>query len=232
MKKEVKKKIILSGEEKVNVLSIDVEDYYHVAAFEKHVRFEDWDKFESRVERNTRHLLELLSQGNIKATFFFLGWVAERNKSLVREVKSQGHEIGCHSFSHKMIFTQQREEFKKDTERSKTILEDLISKEKRVCLVMEGPANNGCLPATKVVYVEPDNKDMIKVIKRIIPEHYLVFALVGSRHLNDGLIDNSLSISCPGIKSTTVFQDDFNTSLGIYELNTLKRKNYIIVGRL
>ena len=119
------------------------------------------------------------------------------------------------------------------TERNeRTILEDLISKEKRVCLVMEGPANNGCLPATKVVYVEPDNKDMIKVIKRIIPEHYLVFALVGSRHLNDGLIDNSLSISCPGIKSTTVFQDDFNTSLGIYELNTLKRKNYIIVGRL
>ena len=126
MKKEVKKKIILSGEEKVNVLSIDVEDYYHVAAFEKHVRFEDWDKFESRVERNTRHLLELLSQGNIEATFFFLGWVAERNKSLVREVKSQGHEIGCHSFSHKMIFTQQREEFKKDIERSKSILEDLI----------------------------------------------------------------------------------------------------------
>ena len=125
MKEEVKKQNVLPGGEKLNILSIDVEDYYHVTAFEKHVRFEDWNKFESRVERNTKLLLELLHQKKIKATFFFLGWVAERNKELVKEVKAQGHEIGCHSFSHKMIFTQKREEFKNDTERSKSILEDL-----------------------------------------------------------------------------------------------------------
>jgi len=109
-----------------NVLSIDVEDYFHVTGFENCVKFKDWDRFESRIGENTRHLLELLGRENIKATFFFLGWVAERNKDLVKEVKGQGHEIGCHSFCHKMISTQQRKEFKEDTERSKSILEDII----------------------------------------------------------------------------------------------------------
>jgi len=109
-----------------NILTVDVEDYFHVTAFENYVDFNDWGKFDSRIEKNTRRLLELLNRENTKATFFFLGWVAEKYKNLVREVKDQGHEIGCHSFSHKMIFAQKKEEFKEDTKRAKSILENLI----------------------------------------------------------------------------------------------------------
>ncbi len=112
------------------------------------------------------------------------------------------------------------------------ILENLIDYGKKVCLIMEGPDNTGDLPTQRVIYVKPDNKDMIKVIKQIIPENYLVFALVGSCHLRDGQIDNYLGIYYPDIKLTTVFQEDSNLSPGIYECNTLKRKNFVIVGQL
>lgn len=127
-KKEAKTSNQYNKKALTNILTIDVEDYFHVTAFENYVKFKNWGKFESRVEKNIRLLLEILNQEKVKATFFFLGWVAERNKELVKEVKNQGHEIGCHSFSHKMIFTQKKEEFKEDTRRAKSILEDLIGK--------------------------------------------------------------------------------------------------------
>lgn len=108
-----------------NYLTIDVEDYYQVSAFEGVVQPEDWHGQESRVERNTGKILQLLAAQGIKATFFIVGWVAERYPQLVRDIAAGGHEIGCHSYLHRRIYTLSKEEFREDTRKAKMILEDV-----------------------------------------------------------------------------------------------------------
>ncbi len=108
-----------------NALTIDVEDYYHVSAFESAVRFEDWDRYESRVERNTAKILDILEASRAHATFFILGWVAERHPGLVRAIHARGHEIASHGYRHRLLYNMTREEFVEDTRRSKGILEDI-----------------------------------------------------------------------------------------------------------
>lgn len=112
----------------LNALTIDVEDYYHVSAFESVVRYEDWDRYESRVERNTYHILDILDMYKTKATFFVLGWVAERHPELLREIDRRGHETGCHGYSHKLIYDQTESKFREETKRAKACLEDVIQK--------------------------------------------------------------------------------------------------------
>jgi len=111
----------------LNALSVDVEDYYQVSAFESVVRIDSWGQHESRVERNTHRVLDLLDEGNVKATFFILGWVAERSHNLVRIISSRGHEIASHGYAHQLIYTQTREQFRDETRRAKRIVEDIIS---------------------------------------------------------------------------------------------------------
>ena len=111
----------------LNVLTIDVEDYYQVSGFESVIRFEHWDRYESRVERNTYRILDILNEHKTKATFFILGWVAERFPGLVRRLHAEGHEIGSHSYAHKLIYRQTPAEFREDLKRSKGMLEDIIS---------------------------------------------------------------------------------------------------------
>ncbi|MFQ5560906.1 MAG: polysaccharide deacetylase family protein, partial [Nitrospinota bacterium] len=113
----------------VNALTIDVEDYYHVSAFESVVHRSEWGQYESRVEKNTRRILDILDEFNVKATFFVLGWVAERHHKLVKSIHEMGHEVASHGYSHTRIYTQTPEEFKKETRQSKQILEDLIGEE-------------------------------------------------------------------------------------------------------
>lgn len=108
-----------------NALTIDVEDYYQVSAFESVVRFEEWDRYESRVEQNTRKILEILAAAGVKATFFVLGWVAERHPGIVKEIRAGGHEIASHGYRHRLLYHMSREEFRSDTQRSKAVLEDL-----------------------------------------------------------------------------------------------------------
>lgn len=110
-----------------NVLTIDVEDYYHVSAFESIVRYEAWEQYESRVAKNTYHILDVLELYQTKATFFILGWVAERCPALVREIDQRGHEVASHGYSHKRIYTQTPAQFRAETRRSKNLLEDIIS---------------------------------------------------------------------------------------------------------
>ena len=112
----------------LNALTIDVEDYYHVSAFEPVARFEDWDRYESRVERNTRRILDLLEDHQTRATFFVLGWIAERRPKLIREIQERGHEVASHGYSHRRIFTQTPDQFREETRRSKRILEDIIGR--------------------------------------------------------------------------------------------------------
>jgi len=108
-----------------NYLSIDVEDYFHVSAFEGVALRCVWDKQELRVEANTQRILALLAEADVKATFFVLGWVAERFSGLVRRIAAEGHEIASHGYSHRRVCHQSREEFRQDIRRSKGLLEDI-----------------------------------------------------------------------------------------------------------
>lgn len=112
-----------------NALSVDVEDYFQVAAFAKTVSMKKWDSYESRVSRNTNELLDLFDKNNIKSTFFVLGWVAERHPELVREIAKRGHEVASHGYSHQLIYKQTPAVFREETRRSKEILESLIQDE-------------------------------------------------------------------------------------------------------
>ncbi len=108
-----------------HAMTVDVEDYYHVAAFAKVIKPGDWDNWPARVEQNTERLLQLFADHNIKITFFILGWVAEKYPQLVKSIHQQGHEIASHGFSHQLIYTQTPEVFRAETAKSKQILEDL-----------------------------------------------------------------------------------------------------------
>jgi polysaccharide deacetylase family protein (PEP-CTERM system associated) len=117
----------MSGERAslVNAMSVDVEDYFHVTAFASSLDRAKWPTLESRVERNTQQLLELFARRSVRATFFVLGWVAERCPSLIRELHRAGHEIACHGLTHELVYKQTPQLFREETQRSKSLLEDL-----------------------------------------------------------------------------------------------------------
>ena len=108
-----------------NALTIDVEDYYHVEAFQAVIRREDWHRYEPRIYRNTMKILELLARHGIQATFFILGWVAEQTPGIVKEIQSAGHEIGSHGYAHQVIYQQTPDEFAEDLRRSLAIIEGI-----------------------------------------------------------------------------------------------------------
>ncbi len=112
-----------------NAFSVDVEDYFHVSAFESIVDRSAWSSMPSRVVRNTDHLLDLLAQHEVTGTFFVLGWVAEQHPDLVKRVSDAGHEVACHGHSHRKIYSQERDVFREETRRSKAILEDCVGRE-------------------------------------------------------------------------------------------------------
>ena len=112
-----------------HVLSFDVEEHFQVAAFWSAARRREWNRLASRVERNTRKIVDLLSEHSTKATFFVLGWVAKRHPDLVKSLAHEGHEIASHGYGHELVHTQTPTRFREDVRRSKHILEDLIGRE-------------------------------------------------------------------------------------------------------
>jgi polysaccharide deacetylase family protein (PEP-CTERM system associated) len=108
-----------------NALTIDVEDYFQVSAFAPHIARSDWERRECRIERNVDRVLELLAARETKATFFTLGWIAERYPQLVRAIAAQGHELASHGYGHQRVSDLTEAEFCADIERAKGILEDL-----------------------------------------------------------------------------------------------------------
>ena len=122
-----------------NALTVDVEDYFQVHAFSNVIKYEDWGNYECRVEHNTERILEILDtsirnsqfaiRNSAKATFFVLGWIAERYPGLIRRIRDQGHEIACHGYGHKLIYTQSKEEFREDIRRAKAVLEDVTGQD-------------------------------------------------------------------------------------------------------
>jgi polysaccharide deacetylase family protein (PEP-CTERM system associated) len=109
-----------------NAFTVDVEDYYHVTAFEDCAPRERWDEFPSRVEANTRRVLAILERHQVRGTFFVLGWVGERFPALVREIAAAGHEIACHSYWHRLIYRMTPAEFREDLRRARDVLQDAV----------------------------------------------------------------------------------------------------------
>jgi polysaccharide deacetylase family protein (PEP-CTERM system associated) len=109
----------------VNAMTVDVEDYFQVSAFDDIVSRATWDQMESRVSANTRRLLDVFDAFDVRGTFFVLGWVAERQPELVREIAARGHEIASHGYAHRLIYNQSPAEFREDVRRAKRLLEDV-----------------------------------------------------------------------------------------------------------
>jgi polysaccharide deacetylase family protein (PEP-CTERM system associated) len=107
-------------------LTVDVEDYFQVTNFEKTVPRDRWDQMSPRVIENTNHVLDIFSEYGVKATFFVLGYVAQRNPSLVIKIAERGHEVASHGSDHIMVFRQTADQFREDVRKSKTILENII----------------------------------------------------------------------------------------------------------
>jgi len=103
----------------LNALTIDVEDYFHVSAFDGPEKRHCWDQFESRVCANTDRLLDLLAQTSTLATFFVLGWVADRHPHLIRRIASAGHELASHGYAHRLVYNMTPAEFRDDLRRAK-----------------------------------------------------------------------------------------------------------------
>jgi polysaccharide deacetylase family protein (PEP-CTERM system associated) len=112
----------------VNVLSVDVEDYFHVEAFASQIRYEQWDSFTPRIEHNVRCILELFAKHGARGTFFVLGWVAKKFPRLVQEIASAGHEIGSHGYKHKRLHILTPAEFRRDIQDANSILSDQVQR--------------------------------------------------------------------------------------------------------
>ncbi len=108
-----------------NAMSVDVEDYFQVSAFEPYIGRGQWERIPRRVEANVDRILALFGRHGVKATFFTLGWIAERHPALVRRIVDQGHEVASHGWSHVRVVNQKPEDFRQDVLRTKALLEDL-----------------------------------------------------------------------------------------------------------
>jgi len=107
----------------MNILSFDIEDWYNCDFISSDL---NWDKYEVRIDQGVERILYELENRHLKATFFCLGWIAEKYPDVIRRIHAQGHHIGCHSYQHQVIFRFDRAGFKKDTMKAKNLIEDLI----------------------------------------------------------------------------------------------------------
>jgi polysaccharide deacetylase family protein (PEP-CTERM system associated) len=110
----------------VNALTVDLEDYFHVTAFERRIARHQWDQFPSRVEANTQRLLDIFARHQVHATFFVLGWIAERFPALIRAIADAGHEIACHSYWHRLVYQLTPDEFRADLREARAVIEDAV----------------------------------------------------------------------------------------------------------
>lgn len=115
----------LASDAPVNAMSVDVEDWFQVSAFERTIARSAWDSLDCRVERNVERILALFAEADVKATFFTLGWIAERYPHVVRSIVQAGHELASHGYSHVRATEQSEREFREDVTRTKAMLEDL-----------------------------------------------------------------------------------------------------------
>jgi polysaccharide deacetylase family protein (PEP-CTERM system associated) len=159
-----------------HVLSVDVEDYFQVEAFADRVSRDSWDSWPCRVDANTRRVLDLFDEHGAKGTFFFVGWVAERFPQLVREVRSRGHELACHSYWHRTIYSLTPEEFRDDTRRAKQVIEDAGGVPVKGYRAPSWSINQQCLWALEILAEEGFTYD-----SSIYPIHHDLYGLPGAQ---------------------------------------------------
>ena len=111
----------------IHCMTFDIEEHFHVSAFDSPMRRRHWNQFESRVQRTTERLLDILVKENVRATFFVLGWVAERHPELVRRIAKMGHEVASLGYSHELISAQTPQQFREDVRKAKTVLENILA---------------------------------------------------------------------------------------------------------
>jgi polysaccharide deacetylase family protein (PEP-CTERM system associated) len=134
-----------------NVLSVDVEEYFHPVEIPAATQFGRWPSLPSRVEFQTQQVLEMLAVQDVCGTFFVLGWVAEHHPGLIRRIAAAGHEIGCHSFSHRLVYNLSPVEFKRDTERAIQAIQDACGVTPRVYRAPSYSITNRSLWALEVL---------------------------------------------------------------------------------
>ncbi|AKH41713.1 polysaccharide deacetylase family protein (PEP-CTERM system associated) [Altererythrobacter atlanticus] len=113
-----------AGQSVVNGLSVDVEDWFQVGAFEHVIERDQWASLDDRVDRNVRQILDMFDDAGVKATFFTLGWVAQRHGGLLREIAGRGHELASHGWDHQRVFTMDRATYGEDIARARKVIED------------------------------------------------------------------------------------------------------------
>ncbi|MCU1332703.1 MAG: hypothetical protein JWM08_1695 [Candidatus Angelobacter sp.] len=159
-----------------HVLSVDVEDYFQVEAFAGSVDRGCWEQWPSRVVDNTQRVLDLFDVHNAKATFFFVGWVAARFPHLVREVQSHGHELACHSYWHRTVYSLTPEEFRKDTRRAKHVIEDATGASVTGYRAPSWSITKSCLWALDILAEEGFTYD-----SSIYPIHHDLYGVPGAQ---------------------------------------------------
>lgn len=113
----------------INAMTVDVEDYFQVSAFERYISYSDWTQWPQRAGQNTITVLDMLARHEIKATFFVLGWVAERYPDIVKRIVSDGHEVASHGFAHERLNKLSPSQFRDNVSRTKMLLEDITGAE-------------------------------------------------------------------------------------------------------
>ena len=110
-----------------NILTIDVEDYFQVENFKEHISYEEWEDYNCRAVESTELILNILNEYNVQATFFVLGWIAEKYPKLVTKISRAGHEIATHGYYHQLVYKQTKEEFARDLDKSISLLTDITN---------------------------------------------------------------------------------------------------------
>jgi polysaccharide deacetylase family protein (PEP-CTERM system associated) len=159
-----------------HILSVDVEDYFQVEAFAGSVARDSWSQWPSRVVANTQRVLDLFDEYNAKATFFFVGWVAERFPHLVREVQSRGHEVACHSYWHRTVYSLSPDEFRTDTRQAKKVIEDAAGVKVRGYRAPSWSITKSCLWALDILADEGFTYD-----SSIYPIHHDLYGVPGAK---------------------------------------------------
>jgi polysaccharide deacetylase family protein (PEP-CTERM system associated) len=159
-----------------HILSVDVEDYFMVEAFAPSIDKQAWDSWPSRVERNTQLVLDLFEKYDARATFFFVGWVAKRFPSLVRDVHKRGHEIACHSYWHRTIYSLTPDQFREDTRAAVCTLEDAAGAKVNGYRAPSWSITQKCLWALDILAEEGFAYD-----SSIYPIHHDLYGLPGAQ---------------------------------------------------
>ncbi|MBN2669254.1 MAG: polysaccharide deacetylase family protein [Bacteroidales bacterium] len=112
----------------MNILTFDIEEWFHILDNESTKTEREWKNYEVRIHKNTDRILEFLNNHNQKATFFCLGWIAEKYPEVIKKIDAQGYEIGCHSYKHQLVYEQNQQTFNSDTEKAIKTIEDTVGK--------------------------------------------------------------------------------------------------------